>query len=72
MLPKLDAYHPRLIDDTTLEIRLQNSQSLNILFNDLSTLGLNIKSMRNKTNRLEELFIDLIEDNKSSSSTSEA
>lgn len=67
VLPKLEAYHPRLLDETTLEIRVQNSQSLNILFNDLSNLGLSIKSMRNKTNRLEELFIDLIADNKPSS-----
>jgi ABC-2 type transport system ATP-binding protein len=63
-LPSLDIYNPRLTDDTTLEIHLHKSQSLNHLFQELSQNNINIKSIRNKTSRLEELFIDLISENK--------
>lgn len=66
-LPALANFEPRLVDETTLEIRLQQEHSLNHLFAELSTHNISIKSMRNKTNRLEELFIDLISDNKQSS-----
>jgi ABC-2 type transport system ATP-binding protein len=57
-------YHTQKIDEMTLEVRLNQQQSLNELFKTLSQQGLSIKSMRNKTNRLEELFIDLISENK--------
>jgi ABC-2 type transport system ATP-binding protein len=57
-------YHTQKIDEMTLEVRLNQQQSLNELFRTLSQQGLSIKSMRNKTNRLEELFIDLISENK--------
>lgn len=63
-LPKLEDYHCRLLDETTLEIRIHKSQSLNSLFSVLTEKGLAISSLRNKTNRLEELFIDLIAENK--------
>ncbi|MES2217454.1 MAG: ABC transporter ATP-binding protein [Pseudomonadota bacterium] len=69
-LPSLDMYNPRLRDDTTLEIHLDKDQSLNHLFQELSKNNINIKSLRNKTSRLEELFIDLISENKQSSAES--
>ncbi len=57
--------HPHhLIDNLTLEIELHKSQSLNTLFATLSKQDILIKGMRNKTNRLEELFVRLIRDNK--------
>ena len=63
-MPSLDHYHGRLIDETTLEVELHRDQSLNDLFTSLSQNHIQITSMRNKTNRLEELFIHLISENK--------
>lgn len=63
-LPQLEQYQHRLIDETTIEIEVHRGQSLNELFQLLTQQNINIASMRNKTNRLEELFIHLISENK--------
>jgi ABC-2 type transport system ATP-binding protein len=63
-VPRLGDFSHRLLDDTTLEVKINKAQSLNDLFAVLTQNGLKIVSMRNKTNRLEELFIGLIADNK--------
>lgn len=60
----LENYHCQLTDDTTLEINLHRGQSLNHLFQLLTDQQISVYSFRNKTNRLEELFIHLIRDNK--------
>jgi ABC-2 type transport system ATP-binding protein len=65
-LASLDNYQARLLDEHTLEVKIHKNQSLNTLFHTLSLQGINVLSLRNKTNRLEELFIDLITDNKQS------
>jgi len=57
-------YTHRMVDDVTLEVELQKNQSLNDLFQELNQSGINITGMRNKTNRLEELFVHLIDENK--------
>ncbi len=59
-IPNLDALQLTLVDNNTLEVRVDNSLSLNDVFTLLSQHGITIHSMRNKTNRLEELFLDLI------------
>jgi ABC-2 type transport system ATP-binding protein len=64
-LPVLPDYVCRFIDDTTLEVELHQSQSLNSLFSELDKFNISVISMRNKTNRLEELFVRLISENKS-------
>ncbi len=56
-LPRCEA---RLIDSTTLEIDITRKQSLNEIFASLSESGIEVKSLRNKTNRLEELFVSLV------------
>lgn len=61
--PELDGYTWRMKDDSTLEVEISKQQSLNDLFKRLSEQGIKVCSMRNKTNRLEELFIRLISDN---------
>lgn len=53
----------QLTDPLTLEITLEKSQSINVIFQQLSALGIEVVSMRNKTNRLEELFIGMVEKN---------
>jgi ABC-2 type transport system ATP-binding protein len=61
--PLLNEFPYRLLDSVTLEIELHKNQSLNTLFNKLSEQHIQVKSMRNKTNRLEELFVRLISNN---------
>lgn len=63
-LPELKDYRYRLVDNTTIEIEVERSQSLNALFDLLTQKQIIINSMRNKTNRLEELFIRLIAENR--------
>lgn len=48
------------IDSTTFEVRVSNVYSLNEVFNLMTAENIQVCSMRNKTNRLEELFMDLI------------
>lgn len=52
-------YPARLIDDTTLEVDVQREQGINGLFTQLSEQQIQVLSMRNKANRLEELFVAL-------------
>jgi len=53
----------RKIDNTTLEVDILRDHSVNFLFEELSKHGIEILSMRNKTNRLEQLFVNLVEGN---------
>lgn len=48
-------------DDITLEIEVKKRQSLNNVFAELTTQGVRVNSLRNKSNRLEELFVGLVE-----------
>jgi len=50
----------RVLDDHTLEVDLNKSQNLNQVFEQLSYANIEVLSMRNKSNRLEALFISLI------------
>ena len=50
----------RVIDDHTLEVDINKSQSLNHVFTQLTEQNINVLSMRNKSNRLEALFVNLI------------
>ena len=61
--PVIEGYPITLVDDHTLEVEVEKSQSINALFDALSSAGVHVLSMRNKTNRLEELFFDLVEKN---------
>jgi ABC-2 type transport system ATP-binding protein len=60
-VPRLDGYVARLVDDHTLEIDVSKEQNLNDIFSRLSAQGLEVLSMRNKVNRLEEIFMRLVE-----------
>ncbi|MGG4664058.1 ABC transporter ATP-binding protein [Providencia vermicola] len=59
-IPQLLGYESRLIDTSTLEVDVKREQGLNSVFNQLSEQGIQILSMRNKANRLEELFVSLV------------
>jgi len=58
--PLLANFSTRLIDSSTLEVDIQHTQTLNQLFELLSKNNLQIISLRNKTNRLEEIFVRTI------------
>lgn len=59
-LPVLDNIKYILIDDVTLEVSFPKTHTLNTLFHALSERNIKALSMRNKTNRLEELFMTRI------------
>ena len=61
-LPVITGFDCQLLDTHTLEVVVEQSQSLNMLFKALDEQGITITSMRNKTNRLEELFVGLVSD----------
>jgi ABC-2 type transport system ATP-binding protein len=58
-IPEVQGYTLRRIDETTLEVDVSRETSLNRLFTDLAARGVEVLSMRNKANRLEELFVRL-------------
>ncbi len=59
-LPNLKNFDLKIIDSTTIEVEIDHRNNINDLFDVLSSQNINIKSMRNKRNRLEELFINLL------------
>lgn len=61
VVPILDGFDVERISDHELEVEIHKDQDLNSLFSALSTAGVEVISMRNKTNRLEELFVRLIQ-----------
>lgn len=61
--PELEGYNVRLRDSHTLEVEVEKSKGLNPIFAQLSALGYSVTSMRNKANRLEELFVSLVDKN---------
>ena len=59
--PQLHGFQASLADDHTLEVEVSKGQTLNEIFAQLSVQGIRVNSMRNKVNRLEELFIRLVD-----------
>ena len=59
--PEIEGIEIAMRDPTTMLASLPKSQSLNVLFRVLEQRGIEVKSMRNKANRLEELFLRLVE-----------
>ena len=60
-VPQVAGYEFELIDEHTLEVEVSKELSLNEVFAKLSEQGIGVLSMRNKVNRLEELFMKLVE-----------
>ncbi|GBE09009.1 daunorubicin/doxorubicin resistance ATP-binding protein DrrA [bacterium BMS3Bbin11] len=63
-VPELDGYTLLKIDAHTLAVDVAKEKGLNRLFIQLSDHGITILSLRNKTNRLEELFMNMVNENK--------
>lgn len=58
--PQVNGFDIVQIDSNSFEITLDKSQDINDVFDLLDEQGIKIKSMRNKTNRLEQLFVSLL------------
>jgi len=58
--PIIDGFELRLDDPLTLVTATNKEKSINSLFDELNKIGIKVKSMRNESNRLEELFIEMI------------
>ena len=60
-LPTLDGYVINQLDEHCLEVQVHKSRSINELFAQLSAQNIHVNSLRNKVNRLEELFMGLLQ-----------
>jgi ABC-2 type transport system ATP-binding protein len=60
-LPTIPGVTLHRVDDHTLQAEMARKQDLNTLFAALTDNGITVNSMRTKTNRLEELFVRLVE-----------
>lgn len=59
-LPTIDDYAMRIIDSKTIEVDIVGSQGMNELFSRLADHEIKVLSMKNKANRLEEMFLSLV------------
>ena len=60
VVPTIKDYSLRLEDPLTLIAAVNKEKSINNLFDELNKLNIKVKSMRNESNRLEELFIEMV------------
>ena len=58
-MPEFTGYVVRKVDDRCLDVEVNKNQGLNGLFQQLSVFGIDVISMRNKANRLEEFFVGM-------------
>ncbi|WP_088332615.1 ABC transporter ATP-binding protein [Lacimicrobium sp. SS2-24] len=66
--PTLKDFDFRQVDDHSLEVDVPKASGLNAVFSQLSDQGVQVLSMRNKSNRLEELFVRLVENGRDQTS----
>lgn len=64
--PEIEGYNGQLIDSHSFEVEVEKHQSLNEIFAVLSEQNIHVVSMRNKANRLEELFVSMVESHQGS------
>lgn len=67
----IEGFETRANDDQTLEVDVLKQGGLNPVFEELSKQNIQVMSMRNKSNRLEELFVRLVEANQEKGTTDE-
>jgi ABC-2 type transport system ATP-binding protein len=61
--PQLLGYPTKLLDSHTIEVQVDKAMGITALFTQLAQQNIEVLSLRNKTNRLEELFVSLVEKN---------
>ena len=57
----IDGFTARRTDTHALEVEVEKGQFINQVFLELERQGIHINSMRNRANRLEEMFVNLVE-----------
>ncbi|EAQ32379.1 MULTISPECIES: ABC transporter ATP-binding protein [Idiomarina] len=67
----IDGFDSRWSDDNTLEVDVEKDAGLNNVFEQLSGQGAKVLSMRNKANRLEELFVHMVENGRKQEESSQ-
>ncbi|MCJ8321405.1 MAG: ABC transporter ATP-binding protein [Colwellia sp.] len=67
----LKEFDSRRVDDHTLEVDVKKCQNLNQVFTQLTAQNVTVRSMRNKSNRLEELFVRLVNKEKNATTNVE-
>lgn len=60
-LPELGGFVLQHLDDCTLEVEMNRDHTINGLFDALSRNGIEVISLRNKQNRLERLFLEMVD-----------
>lgn len=60
-VPRLEGYITRLTDSSTLEVEVKKGQNISQVFTLLQQQAIDVISLRNKANRLEELFVSLVD-----------
>ncbi len=58
--PKIEDYECELINQKTLHVTVPKGKNINLLFQQLTEKNITVLSLKNKTNRLEQLFMDLV------------
>ena len=58
---RLDGFNPIVLNEHEIEVEVYKDNNLNQLFGALNAAGIHVNSMRNKSNRLEELFMRLVD-----------
>jgi len=59
-IPQIDGYDFELADNKVLNVTVPKGKNLNPLFQQLTEKNIDVLSLKNKTNRLEQLFMDLV------------
>lgn len=62
--PPITGFETELLDAHSFQVKVNSGQHINQVFSALSEQGVRVTSMRNKANRLEELFVSLVASNK--------
>ena len=69
-VPELPGFESYLNDPCELEVAIDSGHDLNGLFAMLSDRDISVVSLRNKANRLEELFMGIVENKKNNAASS--
>lgn len=70
--PQIEGFKTALMDSHCIEVQMERGQNLNDVFTALSLQGIRVNSMRTKSNRLEELFVELVEEDRQKAARSNA
>ncbi|WP_447928474.1 ABC transporter ATP-binding protein [Vreelandella sp. EE27] len=65
-IPEIDGFEIQQVEPSQLSLAIQRGQSLNTVFDALSAQGISVISMRNRANRLEEMFVSMVEGSQNS------